>query len=131
VVLAACSRDPAKQKAAFLASGEKYAKAGKYQEAVIQFSNAIEIDPRFAEAHHQLARVYIKLKAPQQAYREFSTTVELDPGNADAQLQLATLLISVHKYDDAQKAAEMVIAADPRNAPAHTVLGKKHAVLQD
>ena len=93
VILAACSRDPAKQKAVYLASGEKYAKAGKYQEAVIQFRNAIEIDPRFAEAHHQLANVYIKLKSGQQAYRELQTTLELDSNNTDARLEFATLLI--------------------------------------
>lgn len=130
LILAACSQDPAKRKVAFLESGEKYAKAGKYQEAVIQFRNALEIDPRFAKAHHQLAGVYIKLKAPQQAYRELSTAVELDPKNADAQLQFATLLLGIHKYEEAQQAAEKVIAADPGNATAHAVLGEKYASLQ-
>ncbi len=129
-VLTGCSGDPAKQKAAFLASGEKYARAGKYKEAVIQFRNAIEIDPRFAQAHYQLASVYLKLNSLQQAYRELSTAVELDPGNTDGQLQLATLLIGARKYDDAAKAVEKVIAADPRNARAHTVLGQKHVMLQ-
>ncbi|MBZ5623342.1 MAG: tetratricopeptide repeat protein [Acidobacteriia bacterium] len=130
LILAACSRDPATEKAAFLTSGEKYAKAGKYQEAVIEFRNAIEIDPRSAEAHYQLASAYLKLKATPQAYRELLTTVELDPQNSEAQLQLATLFISGRKYDEAQKAAEKVIAADPRNARAHMVLGEKHAAVQ-
>ena len=130
VVLAACSRDPAKQKAAFLASGEKYATSGKYQAAIIQFRNAIEIDPRFGQAHHQLANVYLKLKSPQPAYRELLATVELDPKNADAQLQLATLLIGSRKYADAEKAVERVIALDPRNARAHALLGQKHSVVQ-
>jgi tetratricopeptide (TPR) repeat protein len=129
VVSAACSRDPAKQKAGFLASGEKFAKAGKYQAAIIQFRNAIEIDPRFAEAHRQLAGVYLKLNSPQQAYRELLATVELDPRNTDAQLQLATLLIGARKYADAEKAVERVIAINPRNARAHTLLGQKHAVV--
>src|SRR5215467_13862101 len=110
VVLEACSRDPAKEKAAFLASGEKYAREDKYQEAVIQFRNAIEVDPRFVQAHHQLALVYIRMKAYQQAYRELLRTVELDSRNADAQLELAKLLLSGRKYDDAQNAAEKVIA---------------------
>ena len=129
-VLAACSRDPAKYKAAFLAGGEKLAREGKYQEAILQFRNAIEIDPRFAAAHHQLALVYIKLKSPQLAYRELLTTVQLDSGNVDAQLELTALFISAHKYDDAQKAAEKVIASDPRNARAHAMLGEKYAAQQ-
>ncbi len=131
LALAACSRDPGKQKSAYLQSGAKYAKAGKYPEAVIQFLNAIEIDPRFAEAHYQLANVYLKLKAGQGAYRELATTVELDPGNTPAQLQLATLLIGAQKYAEAEKVAEKVIQADPRNARAHALLGEKHAMLTD
>ncbi len=130
LTLAACSRNPATEKATFLASGANYAKTGKYQEAVIQFRNAIQIDPRSADSHYQLAGVYLKLKATQQAYQELLTTVELDPKNAEAQLQLATLFIGGRKYDDAQKTAEKVIAADPGNARAHTVLGEKHALVQ-
>src|SRR5579872_6201087 len=129
-VLAACSRDPAKYKAAFLSGGAKLAKEGKYQEAVIQFRDAIEIDPRFAAAHYQLALAYLKLNASQEAYRELLTTVELDTGNVDAQLDLAVMLIGARKYDDAQKAAERIIASDPRNAHAHAILGEKHAALQ-
>jgi len=130
VILAGCSTDRSQQKADFLASGEKYEKAGKYQEAVIQFRNAIEIDPRSAVAHYRLALVYIKLKAVRQAYRELLATVELDAKSADAQLQIATLLIGARKYEDAQRAAEKVIAADPRNARAHTVMGEKHVAVQ-
>jgi tetratricopeptide (TPR) repeat protein len=130
-LLTACSRDPATRKAAFFASGQKYANAGKYKEAVIQFRNAIAIDPRFAEAHHQLANAYIRLHSPQQAYRELSTTVELDPRNADAQLQLAVFLIGMRRFDDAQKMAEQVVAADPRSARAHSVLAEKHTVLKE
>jgi hypothetical protein len=62
VVLAACSRDPAKQKAAFLASGEKYAKASKYQEAVRSLQQALSAGPDFPYAAsaktalHQIAK---------------------------------------------------------------------------
>jgi hypothetical protein len=43
LVLAACSRDPAKQKVAFLVSGKQLVKEGKYQDAASQFRNSIEI----------------------------------------------------------------------------------------
>jgi tetratricopeptide (TPR) repeat protein len=128
--LSACSRDPQKRKAAYLTSGSKYMAAGKYQEAVIQFRNAIEIDPRFAAAHYRLAQAYGKLQAPQQTYRELLATVELEPGNADAQLQLAAFFLAAGKYDEAQKAAEKVLAADPRNAKAHAVLGEMYGMRQ-
>jgi Tfp pilus assembly protein PilF len=49
---AGCSRDPNVRKQKFFASGQSYFAQGKYPEAAIQFSNAIDIDPRFAEAHY-------------------------------------------------------------------------------
>ena len=128
--LASCGGNPAKQKAEFLASGEKYAKAGKYQEAVIQYRNAIAIDPRWAAAHYRLALAYMELKVPQQAYQEFLSAVELDPANADAQLQLAALYIAGRKYDDAQKTLDRLVAADPSNFRAHTLLGEDYAARQ-
>ena len=92
--LASCGANPSKQKAEFLASGEKYAKAGKYQEAVIQYRNAIAIDPRSAAAHYRLALAYMELKVPQQAYQEFLSAAELDPANTDAQLHAEILSYS-------------------------------------
>jgi tetratricopeptide (TPR) repeat protein len=113
-----------------ISSGDRYAKAGKYQEAVIQFRNAIAIDPRFAAAHYKLADAYIKLKLSQQAYQELLTTVELDSGNTGAQLELAALWVRGHKYAEAQRSLEKILAADPGNARAHSVLGDKYAAEQ-
>ena len=44
----------AKQK--YLASGQQYFSQGDFRSAAIQFTNAVQIDPQFAEAHYQLAR---------------------------------------------------------------------------
>ena len=51
VVLTGCSRDPNVRKQKYFESGEKYFAAGKYREAAIQYSNAVQIDSRFAQAH--------------------------------------------------------------------------------
>src|SRR6185295_16233867 len=91
--LAGCSNDPNRQKIKHLNRGERYFKSGKYREAVIEFRNAVEADPRFAEAHYQLGRVYLILNNPESAYRELKLSVTLNPANSDAQLQLASLLI--------------------------------------
>src|SRR5437762_3857645 len=89
----ACSTDPNTRKLNFLRDAERYSKSGKYQEAVIQFRNALEIDPRFAPAHYGLGSAYIALKNNESAYRELTEAVTLDPANAQAQVKLATLLL--------------------------------------
>jgi len=129
--LVSCSSDPATQKRKYLNSGESYFKAAKYQEAVIQFRNALEIDPRFATAHYQLGRTYLALKNPASAYRETNEAVTLDPGNADAQLQFAALLIGRGQLGQAQAVAQKVLAAEPGNARAHAILGEAHTLAGD
>jgi tetratricopeptide (TPR) repeat protein len=122
-----CSQDAHQ----YLTSGEKYYKVGKYQQALIQFQNAIQKEPRLAEAHYQLAETYLKLNSAQQAYRELQETVTLDPKNLDAELQLATLLMAGGKYDAAKALADKVIAATPNNPRAHVILGERDALMHD
>jgi Tfp pilus assembly protein PilF len=50
-LLAGCSRDPNVRKQKYLESGQCYFEKAKYREAAIQYSNAIQVDPRFADAH--------------------------------------------------------------------------------
>src|SRR5205823_6441981 len=118
-LLTGCSTDPNRQKLKYLNDGEKYFTAGRYQEAVIQFRNAVQIDPKFAGAHYQLSLAYQALHDPEAAYREITASVTLDPKNADAQLQLAALLISRRQYDKAEAAALAVLQVDPKNTRAH------------
>ncbi len=79
-----CSRDPNVRKQKYLHSGQRYFEKGKYREAAIEFTNAIKIDPGFAEAHYQLAQTYLKVQEPGRAYQELVRTVELQPQNYSA-----------------------------------------------
>src|SRR5580692_4852459 len=99
ILLAGCSRDPNVRKQAYLNSGQEYFKSGKYQEAVIEFRNAIQIDPRFAAAHWRLANAYLQLGSREEAYHELANAVSLEPENPDAQLDLANLLLVRRQYD--------------------------------
>lgn len=98
-LLTGCSRDPNARKQKYFESGEKYFADGKYREAVIQYSNAVQIDPRFAQGHAQLAQAYLKLGDTQRAYSELSRTVELAPDNYRAHTDLANLLSAARHPD--------------------------------
>jgi len=94
-----CTRDPNVRKQKYFESGDKYFAQGKYREAVIQYSNAIQIDPRFAQAHYQLSQAYLKLGDSQRAYPELARTVELAPDNYRARTDMANLLVTVRNPD--------------------------------
>jgi tetratricopeptide (TPR) repeat protein len=94
-----CSRNPNARKQKYFDSGEKYFAEGKYREAVIQYSNAVQIDPRFAQGHSQLAQAYLKLGDTQRAYNELSRTVELAPDDYRAHTDIANLLSGARRPD--------------------------------
>ena len=125
IALAACSSDPNHQKVKYLNSGERYLKRGEYSAAVIEFRNAVDLDPRFEKGHAKLAEGYLRLGNSEAAYREFLEAVTLDPGDRDAELQLARLSIARRQFDQAQTAAQTVLHSDPGSADAHAILGEK------
>ena len=121
-LLAGCHVDPNVAKQKYLESGKRYAAEGKYQEAGIQFSNALRLDKGFAEAHFQLAEIDLKMQLYSQAYVEIVRTVDLQPQNFEARLTLANILLLGGKPDEAQEQAKTLMAAQPNNADLHALL---------
>ena len=58
LVVAGCKRDPQVQKRNLVEKGTSYYNQGKYREAAIEYENALQIDPKFAEAHFGLAESF-------------------------------------------------------------------------
>jgi cellulose synthase operon protein C len=89
-----CSRDPNVKKQKYLESGLRYFQQQRYREAIIQFSNAVQVDPGFAEAHYQLGESYLRLQDGYHAGEELARALELDPNILPAHADLAKLLIN-------------------------------------
>jgi tetratricopeptide (TPR) repeat protein len=119
VLLAGCSRDPNVRKQKYLESGERYFAKSEYRAAAIQFRNALQADPKFAPAHYQLARTYLKLQDWNNAYSELSTTVELQPDNNDARLDLANLLIASGDLKQAQTQIDVLSGKEADSADVY------------
>lgn len=135
-----CSRDPNVRKQKYFDSGEKYFAEGKYREAVIQYSNAILIDSRFAQAHFQLSQTYLKLGDTGRAFQELSRTVELAPDNYRAHTDIANLLVTIRNPDgsvsqDALKQAkphlDLLRDKVPNNAETHEAWANYYAAQND
>jgi len=118
-LLTGCNRDPNVRKQKFLESGNRYRDKGKLREAAIQYANAVQVDPRFAEAHYQLGETYLKLKDYQRAYQELSRTVDLTPDNYPAHVELANLLIAVRDLKQAQPHLDLLREKQPDAPDTH------------
>src|SRR6266446_1536738 len=96
-LVAGCSLDPNVRKLKFLRQGDLYFEKGKYAEANISYSRALQIDPRFVEAHYKRAQCLLKQSSWAAAFQELNRTVDLQPENWPAQLEIARLLLSADK----------------------------------
>jgi tetratricopeptide (TPR) repeat protein len=129
VPLAACS-DPEKAKAEHVARGESLLKERKFQEAVLEFRNAVQLDENSAAAHWGLARAFEGTSQIEEAYAELQRTVALDPNNLDAAVRLANYYVILFQKtknaafkDEAKKLAEQALQKDPNFIEGHILRG--------
>ncbi|WP_169816668.1 tetratricopeptide repeat protein [Rhodovibrio salinarum] len=94
--LTACdSQSPEQKVEALRAAAAEHIAAGKYQSAVIELKNALQVRPDTAEVRHQLGNLYLKLGDPVSALKELERasalgldTPEVIMGRARAHLLL-------------------------------------------
>src|ERR1043165_3816112 len=87
ISLAGCT-NPEKAKAAHLEKGEAYLKDSKFQEASLEFRNAIQIDDKFAAGHWGLARAFEGLERFPEMIDELRKPISLDQNNLEARIKL-------------------------------------------
>ena len=129
LVVVACS-DPEVTKARHLEQGKAHMAAGKVQDAILEFRNALKIDPRFGEARWELAQAFETTRNP-QANREFIRAADLLPNRGDVQLRAAMLLIMAQQFEQARKHADLALQADPTSTEAQILRAYTLAGLKD
>ena len=127
ILLAGCA-NPEQSKAEHVARGEAYLKDSKFQEASLEFRNAIQIDEQFAAAHWGLARAYEGLERFPEMLDELRSTVRHDKDNLEARVKLGNyyLVGSRGRSDviaEAEQLAKDVLAKDPNHIEGHILMG--------
>lgn len=140
IALVGCS-NPEKVKQEYLRRGEDYLKQSRYQEASIEFRNAIQIDDKLAAAHWGLARAFEGLQRFPESIEEIKRTISLDANHLDSRVKLANyyLVSKPPQIDEADHLAGEVLQKNPnhiegiilrasilmaRNKPAEEVLAE-------
>jgi len=71
IAMYGCSSDEEK-KVSHLKKGRAYFDKGEYKSALLEFKNAVQIDPEYIEAYINLGETYLKSANPQEAFRAYS-----------------------------------------------------------
>jgi tetratricopeptide (TPR) repeat protein len=104
--------------------GVLYRTSGRLQDARAALEQALQVDPRFAIAHHNLGNVLADLGDGPAAQRAYERAAALDPRYADPVASLAWHAQEEHRLAAARTLAERALLLAPRNALAQLTLAR-------
>jgi tetratricopeptide (TPR) repeat protein len=103
-------------------NAKKYYKAGtefvdnlKYEDAIVQFSNAIELDPSDPEFYNTRGQTYEKLLKYPEAKSDFEKALVFSPKDLDILVSLGAIANKTGNYKEALKILNQVSGIDKRN----------------
>ena len=97
---------------------------GEYEQQAIKFFNdAIQINPKYIDAHYFLGRLLLSLGRENEAAAEFRTVIGLWPRHDLAHYELGMLAMKHGKTDDAIQELIRALEINPDWVEAHKQLG--------
>src|SRR5512142_308265 len=115
----------------YLDSGNRYAQKKQYKEAIVEYRNAIQKDPKYGAARLKLAEAYMAADDLGNAAREYIRASDLLPENAGAHEKAAAFLLASGQFEDARVRAGRALKADPKNINAQIILANATAGMKD
>ncbi len=96
--------------------GVEYGQQGRFDDAIAEYSKAIELDPSLAEAYSNRGDAYRALGEIQRAIADYAEAIRLNPQDAGAYAGRALAYTALGKdreaEDDFEKAVELGVEAD-------------------
>ena len=126
VLIGACTT-PEKTKVQHLVRGQALLKDKKFQEAALEFRNALQVDEKFADAHWGLANAYEGLQRYQEAFEEMKQAAELDANNLEVRVKLGNYYLvggkqSAAALSEAELMAKEVLQKNPNHIEGHILM---------
>lgn len=125
----------------FFYRGIAHMMSERYQEAITDLSQAIQINPKYAEAFNVRAATYFKMSDMSRAIIDYSKAIELNPEGANYYHNRCLAYLLSNKYqeaiEDANKAIELgskdsldIVAYETRGQ-ASLALGNTDSAIED
>ncbi len=120
------------QSIVYLYRGKTFASRGNYQQAIADYTRAIEVNPALSEAYHSLALVYSEQSQYEKGITEYTKAIELSPQCAACPYNNRGLAYA-HQgdYDKAIADFTTAIQQDPQLFCAYLNRGNAYVELDD
>src|SRR5262245_7504451 len=130
VLLLGCS-SPQVQKQRHFERGNQYVAEKRDEFAVIEYANAVRIDPKFGEARLRLAETYERMNNFRAALPEYVRAADALPDNRDAQIKATQILLLARRFDDAKARTAALLARNPKDIDAILLHASALSALKD
>ena len=101
--------------------GNRNYKSGNYEQAIENYSKALEIRPNNAKAQFNIGDAYFAKQSYDTAYKEFQKVLDLSPDaklKSDAVFNMGNCLLAQEKYYDAFNIYKVSLKLNPENENA-------------
>ena len=92
---------------------------GAWEQAIHEFTRAIELDSSYIEAWYNRGLLYEKRGDLEKACEDFKQVVSRAPSFHAARHNLGVLYIKRHQWEDAERVFEGILEVEPREPDAH------------
>lgn len=104
-----------KEAEGFKNDGNSHMKNSEYEQAIIEYTNAIRLNPYNAVYYCNRAAAYSRLEKHMDAINDCKKAIQLDPCYGKAYGRLGIAYSNLNKYEDACKAYAQALKYDPNN----------------
>lgn len=129
LTLAGCS--PEAKKARYLGHGERYFKAGEYENAKIEYMKLLLADPHSALPYQRLGLIWQEEGAPLRAISFLFKARELAPNDLSNRVTLARALILLERTAEARKELTAILEQSPAHDDALILLADTDQTRED
>jgi len=98
-------------------------KSNKFSEAEEEVSEAIRINPEYAQAHYNLGLLLHDLNKFEEAEEEYREAIRIFPDYFNAHYNLGLLLENLNRFEEAEEEYREAIRINPGFTDAHNNLG--------
>ncbi len=104
--------------------GRDLGEKARFQDAIIEFDEAIRLDPKHARAYVRRGLAYAILDMYRRAIQDFNEAIKLDPTLSEAYAGRGSALESLREYEKALQDYEEAIRHDPKIIDVQTSIDR-------
>ena len=99
-------------------------RAGRFEEAMAQFKEAVRLYPPLAEAHNNWGNALLQLGRSPEAMQQYEAAIRINPGYGSPRYNLAVALTRAGRSPEAIAQYEALLEINPNDAEVHENLGE-------